>query len=390
MENIFYAALALHVAGKPVNKENIRAVLKAAGTPVNEAALDAMTVLVEALETGSNKKSLDTRVIRFLTSELVHRNVEAGQVEDLLTQLARYSSSTAPVGEAMPAALVGATSLNELSGDEEMFAELGDGRSRYIYGVAAGGETIEFGRIGIEDNQVYSIPYKDICAIVHSCPSEPYQSRDGEVVKAWVKAHQQVVEAAKERLGAVIPLSFDTIVRPGSGTAHPDQVVRDWLKEDYDSLFAIMERIQGRDEYGVQVFYDPKVIDARIFEQSELVRQIQQEMANKSPGMAYMYRQKLEKAVRSEREKLVDQLFQDFYARMKRHSDDTVIGKTRKGGKETVMLLNVYCLAAEEKVESLGEELEEIDNMEGFSVRFSGPWPPYSFVAKTLAPVKGK
>jgi len=26
--------------------------------------------------------------------------------------------------------------------------------------------------------------------------------------------------------------------------------------------------------------------------------------------------------------------------------------------------------------------LEEINNMEGFSVRFSGPWPPYSFVAK--------
>ncbi len=390
MENIFYAALALHVAGKPVNEENIRAVLNAAGTPVNEPALGVMAVLVETLETSSNRKSLDPRVIRFLTSELVYQSAEAGQVEDLLAQLTTYGSPTAPADTAMPAALVEPTSLNELIGDGEMFAELGDGGGRYIYGVVASGETVEFGQIGIEHNQVYSIPHKDICAIVHNCPSEPYQSKDHEVVKAWIRVHQQVVDAARERLGTIIPLSFDTIIRPGSGTAHPDQVVRDWLNEDYNHLTAIIEKIRGRDEYGVQVFYDPAVIDAHICEQSEEVRHIEEEMATKSPGMAYMYRQKLEKAVRSEREKVADELFQDFYGRIKRHSDDTVVDKTKKAGKEKVMLLNVSCLVAEEKVESLGEELEKIDAMEGFSVRFSGPWPPYSFVARAPAPVKGK
>ena len=47
MENIFYATLALHIAGKPISKENIRAVLKAAGAPVNEPALEAMAAFVE-------------------------------------------------------------------------------------------------------------------------------------------------------------------------------------------------------------------------------------------------------------------------------------------------------------------------------------------------------
>jgi len=28
----------------------------------------------------------------------------------------------------------------------------------------------------------------------------------------------------------------------------------------------------------------------------------------------------------------------------------------------------------------LGDELEKINNLKGFSVRFTGPWPPYSFV----------
>jgi hypothetical protein len=45
---------------------------------------------------------------------------------------------------------------------------------------------------------------------------------------------------------------------------------------------------------------------------------------------------------------------------------------------------------ARQKVDSLGEELEKINNMDGFSVHFSGPWPPYSFVAKAVVPIKGE
>jgi hypothetical protein len=46
------------------------------------------------------------------------------------------------------------------------------------------------------------------------------------------------------------------------------------------------------------------------------------------------------------------------------------------------MLLNLSCLVSKDKVDGLGEELEKINNTEGFSVHFTGPWPPYSFVAK--------
>jgi len=59
-----------------------------------------------------------------------------------------------------------------------------------------------------------------------------------------------------------------------------------------------------------------------------------------------------------------------------------VVEKTKKTEKDKVMLINLSCLVAKEKVDSLGEELEKINNMEGFTVRFTGPWPPYSFVAK--------
>jgi hypothetical protein len=79
-----------------------------------------------------------------------------------------------------------------------------------------------------------------------------------------------------------------------------------------------MGKVTGRDEYGVQIFYDPDVISRQISMQSEEVTRIKEEMATLSPGMAYLYRQKLEKAIKSETERLAEAWFQDFYGRIKK------------------------------------------------------------------------
>jgi hypothetical protein len=264
----------------------------------------------------------------------------------------------------------------------EEFEVVSPEKGRYVYGIVPSKEAITLGKIGIEGNEVYTIPYQDLSALVHDCPPEPYQSDDDEKVKAWVREHQVVLDRAKERFGMVVPLGFDTVLQLKDDATSPDQVVRDWLKEDYDRLVSIMEKTKGKDEYGVQISYKPKVISELIAEQSEEIKKIKEEMATKSPGMAYMYKQKLEKAAKAEMERLADEWFKDFYARIKQYSDDVVVEKVKKAEKGKVMLLNLSCLVSQEKVEGLGEELEKIDNIEGFSVRFTGPWPPYSFVAK--------
>ena len=401
MEEIFYAILALYIAGKPINKENIRAVLRGAGTPVNEPALDAMAAFVESLEAARQKeeRAIDPRIIKFLTSELAQRKVQTEQLEALFEELTKSVPSASPSETRIPKTaeeisvgseeLYGKEPVEETKAAPEKAAEgielTSGGEGRYVYGIAASKEAVRLGEIGIEDNEVYTIPYQDLCAIVHNCPSEPYQSNDDEIVKSWVKTHQSVLDEAKERFGTIIPLGFDTILQPKDDVTSADQVVRDWLKEDYARLCTVMEKIKGRDEYGVQLFYEPAVVSKQISEQSEDVRKIKEEMATKSPGMAYMYRQKLEKAVKAEMEKLADEWFKEFYSRIKQHTEDIVVEKTKKVDKDRMMLLNLSCLVAKEKIDSLGEELEKINNMEGFSIRFTGPWPPYSFVAKPVA-----
>jgi len=263
-------------------------------------------------------------------------------------------------------------------------------QGRYLYGVTIGDKEVRLGPIGLDGSEVYTIPYENVSAIVHDCPTEPYQSTDDEMIKNWVRTHQSVLDAAGEQLGVVIPLGFDTILQPKDNASPPEQVVKEWLKEDYARLREVMRKMEGKDEYAVQVSYEPGLIVKQISEQSEDIKKLKEEIAAKSPGMAYMYRQKLENAVKAETERLADKWFSDFYGRIKKYTDDIVIEKTKKLTNGQVMLFNLSCLVAREKIDSLGKELEDINNMGGFSVHFSGPWPPYSFVAKPIVTAQGE
>ena len=251
---------------------------------------------------------------------------------------------------------------------------------RYLYCVADTGESVSLGDIGIEGSEVYTIGYMDICAVVHNCPAEPYQSSDDEVVKAWVLTHQKVIDAAWEKWGTVLPLGFDTIIAGQEGS-DAEQNTRNWLKQDYQSLRQKMEKVRGKAEYGVQVFWDPKVIAHNLTESSPEIKNLEEEIRSKSRGLAYMYRQKLENLLKKEMEVKADKCFKDFYSRVKKHVDDIRVEKTKKTDQDSHMIMNLSCLVYTDKYRELGEELDEINKMQGFSVRFTGPWPPYSFVS---------
>ncbi len=253
------------------------------------------------------------------------------------------------------------------------------GKGRYLYCVADSRELASLGAIGIDGSKVYTILFRDICAVVHECPAEPYQSTAREMVNAWVLTHQKVVDEAWERWGTVLPLGFDTIVMDKDGI-RAEENVKNWLQNDYDKLKSKMEKVRGKAEYGVQIFWEPQVIAHSLTKTSPEISQLEEEMKSQSRGVAYLYKQKLDNALKRELESKADRCFRDFYERIRRHVDDIVVEKTKPGDQNTQMIINLSCLLARDKTAGLGEELESINSMEGFSVRFTGPWPPYSFV----------
>jgi len=262
----------------------------------------------------------------------------------------------------------------EVEGDQEL--------GLYLYGIADANVSTKLGEIGIEGNEVYTIPYKGLSAIVHNCPLEPYKSDDDEVVKGWVKTHQHVLDVATEKFDTIMPLGFDTITKPeGENNANAKEVLKRWMSEEFDVLMEKMGKIRGKKEYGMQIVYIPSVMSEKIAEESEEIKKIKEEMESKPPGMVYMYKQKLENAVKKELESRMDTYFKDFYERIRSKVEDIKVEKTKKTDeKDKQMIMNLSCLVSTDKYKELGEELEKIDKEEGFSVRFTGPWPAYSFV----------
>jgi hypothetical protein len=248
----------------------------------------------------------------------------------------------------------------------------------YVYCVARGDGNCLLGPIGLGGQVVYTVGSGDIRAVVHNCRAEPYQSQDPQVVQGWVVAHQNVVLAAAEAFGTVLPMAFDMIVRGASGGGAAG-ALRDWLDERRDRFPRLLDRLAGKAEYGVQVLWDRQVIAAWLVESDDELHKMQNEAQGKPKGLAHLLGQKLAKAIRAAMEKQADLFAQDFYARIRRCVEDVRVDKLKKvdGGKQ--MLLNLSCLMQQGSGE-LGRVLDDLQQTKGISVRFTGPWPPYSFV----------
>ncbi|MBU1428482.1 GvpL/GvpF family gas vesicle protein, partial [bacterium] len=165
----------------------------------------------------------------------------------------------------------------------------------------------------------------------------------------------------------------------GEEEREPEENMKSWLKDDYENLKNKLSKLEGKAEFGIQIFWDIKIISERIIDTDKEIKKLSDEIKTKSKGLAYMYKQKLENILKKEIEKETDRYFKDFYDRVKSCVDEIKVDRTKKE-EEKPMLMNLSCLLAKEKSKTLGGELDKIDQMPEFSVRFTGPWPPYSFV----------
>jgi hypothetical protein len=68
--------------------------------------------------------------------------------------------------------------------------------ARYIYSIAKMGTRVSLGEIGIEKTEVFTIPYKDIAAVVHSCQPLAYDTLDKAQAEEWVLSHSYVIDQA--------------------------------------------------------------------------------------------------------------------------------------------------------------------------------------------------
>jgi len=249
----------------------------------------------------------------------------------------------------------------------------------YLYCIINSGEETNFGHMGIEDNFVYIVPFNDIGAVIHHCEAKPYKTEDKEKAAEWILTHQYVIDLATKEFGTVIPLTFDTIFKGG------DKTVKQWLLEEHSELKALFEKFEGKAEYAVQIFVENGFVEKGTEENGE-IRRLKKEIQSKPEGTAYLLQKKFERKLEVERKALADEYGRNLYSQIRKLVDslkiDSAERKMPQDWKGKQMILNLACLVRKDNIRNLGNMLGKVNKRDGFSVRFTGPWPPYSFAGK--------
>jgi hypothetical protein len=256
--------------------------------------------------------------------------------------------------------------------------------ARYLYAGVGGHRQDALGPIGLDGAQVYLVAHRDISVAVHDCPARPYTSGDTEAVKAWVLVHQGVIDQMMARYGTVLPMGFNTIVQGDEdltdGEARSATVrIAGWLEENRDAFVSRLQALEGRREYGVQVFHDYRAMLDHAA-QTEDLRRLADGVAARGKGTAYLLQSGLDRKIREEAERRADALVCEIIGLLRQVCADLVVDKVHRADGEERMLINLSVLLQSDRETELGEVLENLSKRPGLRVRFTGPWAPFSFV----------
>jgi len=253
----------------------------------------------------------------------------------------------------------------------------------YIYGITAEKAGIELEINGIAGCRVYTLAAAGLCAVVHDCAAEPYRPGTDEQSKEWIFDHQDVLDRAKEKLDTILPFGFNTIIQ--AADRPPQAVLQEWLSQESKQLLSLLERLKDNEEYAVKIQAPEEALKQAALREDTHLLELQRELEGKPEGARYLYREKLEQAVKEALEDIVEVNFRKVYQALRPFCSDIQVEKIKKGSPGARMIANLSCLVKKNRLPELGEALARIQH-DGFTVDFTGPWPPYSFVGQLAMP----
>ncbi len=228
-------------------------------------------------------------------------------------------------------------------------------QGKYVYCVIKGSEKRSFGR-GFNGNTVYTVPYRDISAVVSDTPPIEYEPNEANALM-----HEEIVERIMQE-HTVLPLGFGNVFINESR-------VKWLLAKFYPTFKTYLKKLEGKVEVGVKVFYDSEAAKRELETPNIKVEEGDEDLAKRVVEEKY-YNKINEKAY---------EYGVKIYEALKKHAEDVHLMK-RIGGN---MVLNGAFLIQKERIEEFKSELEKLEEGhadKGLKIQFSGPWPPYNFV----------
>ncbi|MBI1884701.1 MAG: GvpL/GvpF family gas vesicle protein [Chlamydiae bacterium] len=248
----------------------------------------------------------------------------------------------------------------------------------YIYCLAQGNQEEPLELRGLGGQPVMALLHRGLIAVVEECEAKSIQSEDQKVLADGLLIHQSVVDIAWERYETVLPFSFGMVIRPMDGKTAGENL-KGWMERESEELRGKLMRLKSKAEYGVQVIWDPTIVLPKIRHNDKEIQDLEKEIQSKPKGVAYLLERKLAEIIKKRLEEAANVYFKDFYQRIRNCVEEIHVEKVRRENPPKQMIMNLSCLQEKDEVVLLGRELEKIGKIQGFDVRFTGPWPPYSF-----------
>jgi hypothetical protein len=190
--------------------------------------------------------------------------------------------------------------------------------------------------------------------------------------------HERVVEHFSSRT-SVVPLRFGVLYFAG-------ERVEQMLAEKRAGLHAIIERLGGRQEWGITVCCNQeeylKVIDAL----SPRLRSMAERAKAARPGEAYLLRKKIDALKADEGRAEIKRIVAEVERKLAAQSEQAASLRVVKdeATEQGKVVAKLAFLVSNERFDDFQEEAERLARQfhpAGFRFEMTGPWPPYNFSA---------
>ena len=234
-----------------------------------------------------------------------------------------------------------------------------------------------------DDSKLEWVVVNDLAALSSQVPLASYSEEslaehlsDASWTAARAMRHETIAEYVAKRAG-VVPLRFGTIYLERAG-------VERMLSEKGRELREILERLHGREEWGVNVFCDQSVLMSSITSVSPVLRDLAERAAQASPGQSYLMQKKIDALRVDEARAALNRIIEQIETTLGEQTDDAKrlrvlkVEATEYGELKAKFAFLVKRSEFEE-FRDAAERLAQEHQTAGIRLELTGPWPAYNF-----------
>jgi hypothetical protein len=240
---------------------------------------------------------------------------------------------------------------------------------KYIYGIIRNSAPLNYGPIGMgkRADEVYSICYKGISAIVSNSPVIIYEARRVNMI-----THEKVLEEVMKQF-TVLPVRFSTISEHDD-----DEGILRILEKDFQKFDETLNKMEGKKELGLKVLAHEAPIYESILEKYEDIRSLKAKLINMPVDKTHYQRMKIGEMVAEALKKETSNFKTLILDALSPISDDMKLNDNYG----EMMILNSAFLIKNSSEPLFDKAVNDLDEKYGsfMTFKYVGTLPPYNFV----------